>query len=206
MHKIILIGLILAGLIIKIKNKKKTKLDILIKIIFIVLSIGLFIICLAYLIILGPEYIPHAKTDFKSYADFREQTHDFYPDKQPLSAKDIKYYYYTGKFDTLSAVSFTVNGQDFVTLSEQYKTKFKEYDDYSSDGYVRYKNQTIPEDFIAEENLDFLNDMIDGNLSNYIIVEYMRTGNSESKTMLGTIGNASSGQFVIFYCRDAFPE
>lgn len=160
----------------------------------------------AFLIIFWREYIPRTKTNFKTYQNFRDKTHNYYPDEPPVSAREIKYYYYEGKFDDFSAVAFTVDAQDFASLSERYTEYFKQFKDYAGTGYVRYKNQTLPENFIQNENLDFLSDMMDGNLSDYKIVEYMGSGNSESKTMMGAIGNESTGKFLIFYCRDAFPK
>lgn len=188
----------------KEKKTEKRKWHLFSKI--LVILFGVYVIWAILWALCHGHIIPYTKTNFKSYEAFREMTHNFYPDEQPASATEIKYYYYDGAFDDFSAVAFTVDAQDFASLSQWYTEYFQQFEDSSGDGYVRYENQALPENFIQDKNLDLLSDMIDGNISDYKIVEYTGSGNSETKTMLGAIGNESTGQFIIFFGKDAFPE
>lgn len=184
----------------KVKKKTKKRISLFSKI--IILLFGMWVLWGIWILGLN-ELFPYTKRNFVSYEDFLDKTDNYYPDVQPASADEIQYYYYEGKFDDFSAVAFTVDAEDFERLSERYIEWF-EKDHGSCD--VRYENQALSENFIKEENLDFLKDMMDGDCSDYIIVEYMGSGNSEIKTMEGAIGNVSTGRFIIFSCRDAFPE
>lgn len=151
--------------------------------------------------------IPYTKTNFKSYDAFREKTNNYYPDEQPESAGEIKYYYYHGMFDNFSAVAFTVDTSDFAHLSERYIIYFEKFRFDSTDGSARYENQAIPENFMQEENIEFLNDMIEGSLDNYKIVEYYGSSKiSERRSVLGVVGNESTGEIIIFDGYDCFPE
>ena len=144
------------------ETNKKSKLRSIGKRIVLLSGIGVGGIFLTLLILFMVQFIiPYTKTNFKSYEAFREKTHNYYPDELPASASEIKYYYYNGKFDNFSAVAFTVNAQDFANLRERYTIYFKQFRFNSSYGSARYENQTIPENFLKEETVEFLNDMMD---------------------------------------------
>ncbi len=186
---------------------KKANLYILCKRLVLGIGTGVLGSVLLILLLLIIKCMPHTKTNFKSYEAFREKTHDYYPNEQPASASKIKYYYCTRDFDEFSAVAFTVNKQDFIELSEYYRMYFEKSILQVTSNATRYQNQAIPENFIRDENIEFLNEMIDERLENYTIVEYYGSSkSSERRTVEGVIGNESTGEIIILFGYDCFPE
>lgn len=127
---------------------KKTSLLRIIMIICVVwISFGLGAVAML-LFHMAPEIIPHTKTDFASYEEFREATFDYFPDQLPDSAREIRYYTYVGKMDNISAIAFVVDEQDYVLVSDRYKAFFFDYDS-------RYENQVCTNQFVQDQQLLF---------------------------------------------------
>ena len=190
--------------------------------------LGFVLVCAAFLLWIFwdgflVDYIPYTKTNFRSYEEFRERTHNYFPDALPSSARDIKYYFYEGKLDEFYAVGFTADMQDYEEIKNHYAEYFEEFrkkrphvsflNGESFESYIqkyepsdRYKNLEVSPNFIQEENLDFLNDMMNDNISNYIIIDYIGGENTERKTISGVIVNEGAGEIIIFEGQDVFPK
>lgn len=72
------------------RGSEKTSLPRIVFIIFLTwISPGVIRLAL-FRIMMAPEFIPHAKTDFVSYGEFREAMSKYYPDQLPDSAREIR--------------------------------------------------------------------------------------------------------------------
>ena len=187
-----------------VKEKCKKKKGLL-HYIFIGLVI-LFIIYVLYgvwMIVLRPT-IPHTKTNFKSYAAFREKAFDFFPSALPDSASDISYYSYSGNFDECLGVAFTLESKDYPEVISEFENTYKKM---NRDKWEKsYTNEVLNGQFSEDKNLSFLQSLAGDNLNGYQIIFYIGSGSDETPSSFGVLGNEKKGRIVAFYVKDAFPE
>lgn len=185
------------------QNKKTLKYKLL-KIVNVIVHVILIIFIVWFFWVLWEaclkELFPYTKTSFESYKDFREITDNYYPDEQPASASDIKYYFYEGHFDDRSAVSFIVDEKDLKHLEDHYTAYFDKFD-------TKIMNRTIQKTFTSSEGIEYLDTFLNERIQDYRIVAYITSGSgSDVKDSMGVICNDKTGEFIIFSSRDAFPK
>ena len=169
-----------------------------------IILFGTLILWGMWYIVLRPT-IPHTKTNFKSYAAFREKAFDFFPNELPDSASDIMYYSYTGNFDKCLGVAFTLEPKDYSEVLSEFENWYKKMTD-RGEWAKSYTKEALKDQFSQDKNLFFLESLAGDNLSDYQIIRYIGSGLDEAPSSCGVLGNEKTGRIVAFHLKDAFPE
>lgn len=211
-------GIKMRGNMVK-KNKtvnKYFRFGVIVFLVFLILGVWVF----RYL-----KILPYTRRLFISYSSFYEKaaadTFHAYPNELPSSAKDIRYFYYTGSLDKMTEVSCIVNEEEYQELketyqiiytakAERYKKKFKqEQEDYQmkrrtyepTELYHYVFNGTVTSEFLETEHLDYLGKTMHGEFGNYSILVYCRV--NQGGTMFGVLSNDENHEIIFFNFQDA---
>ena len=151
---------------------------------------------------------PYTRRWFINYSAFKNKTAgtlEHYPQELPVSAENIKYFYYTGWFDKKTGISFTINKEEYQKFKETSlysytadKEKYQEEFQHAKDEYILKKRDNEPEDW--EWDIIF-HDAAD----DYTIVVYKKVESAgESCYLSGIFCNDSTNEIVLFAFKDTF--
>lgn len=216
-------------------------------IICIICAMAVIIICVVgvtLMYIAGPyiiENLPHKKTNFKTYEEFSVHKKQYYPDRLPDDATEIKYYYYYAFNIHADAVAFSVKKDDYELMKSEAEEWFKKYveadigrnapqtsitnmgnisnikynngnfQEVSSikdyyieyiDGRKEYYDMSMNEDILRNEDYSFLKSLNIGDLSDYLIVGYIYSGDEKDEITQCVLANDNTRRLVYFYYGD----
>lgn len=173
------------------------------------------------------QILPYTQKWFTSYDSFSKKTDRVlapYPMALPSSAGDIRYFYYTGGLDTKTGISFTVSDEDYHDLKERNLSSFtaaredyqKSYQDYKEEYHEESGNHEVEDwrwyvfnekvtpDFLKEEKLEYLGEILRDKAEDYTILAYEKGtgGEKEAYTLQGIICNDETNEIVMFGFKD----
>lgn len=155
------------------------------------------------------HYIPIQKTHFRDYdAFYRKIGDNRFPREFPDTAEDPKYYFYTGQFDKMYGVSFIVGEEEFQELKLSYFSEYTElaieYETSESINYLFHEKLTDP--FIQDEKIAFVRELMREEADRYSILAFEKAENFDFVYRFGVFLNDLTGEFIILYFQDAFPQ
>ena len=168
----------------------------------LVILLTCIILCGIWVVFLKPA-IPRTKTNFNTYEAFREETFDFFPDRLPVSAHDIKYYSYSGDFDNSYGVSFSLESQDYTSLQAQYEEWYKK-ETADINWEETHINEKLTNQFSKDAYFSTLESLAHEDINNYQIICYIRSICDGISTSFIILGNEQTYNMIVFYSRDAF--
>ena len=198
-------------------------------------GIGITALCviLVLSVLWGSKILPWTWRWYISYGSFYQaakKTAGPYPEKLPSSAENVSYYYYTGMFDTKTAVSFILDGEEYEEQKKRYlllytadeeehqrdrqeyleecQSEYGKIPDWAAEDNVRFVfDENVSSDFLEKEGLEYLKKVFHNTVDDYIILAYKGIGDTKGGKLCnleGVLCNDETNEMVIFDFRDAF--
>lgn len=148
-----------------------------------------------------------------------------YPEELPSSAENVNYYYYTWMFDTKTAVSFILDGEEYQEQKEQYLLLYtadeeENYQEYQEEWLSEYGevpdwaekwesdyvfDEKLTTDFLEEEELEYLRKVFHDSEDHYTILAYKGDAEGGERCYLeGVFCNDKTNEVVMFGFTDMF--
>lgn len=189
----------------KIDTNQSSKLEIL----FIRIGVAVIIIVFFWMLWDGflKNVVPHTRTYFFSYSSFRrEEQAACFPDQLPASTKNVRYYCYRGNQDSKIGVAFIIEDDD--EYNEMKAFYVEQYIGTSLEDkevlYRRYlMNQALTVQFIDENDIDFINELLLNDASEYKIVGCENLKQHIKDRLQGVLCNDATQEIIIFDYWDA---
>ncbi len=183
--------------VIRMRRKKKLLIATILIILFILFG-RVFLILWESVFV---DIVPYKKTEFEDYNEFYQQSiRNFFPSELPVSATNIEYYYYSGMLDKIYALSFSTDDVGLEYMKEIY---WSHYDILiESDTIVYVFDKQLTYDFVNVEKIQFLEELLEGDLEQYEILAYEKGCNEHSDVKSCVLYNDETNKFVISFYHD----
>ncbi len=197
-------------------------------------GIGITVLCILPVLscLWGLEILPWTWRWYISYGSFYQAADKIvghYPKKLPSSVENVSYYYYTGMFDTKTAVSFILDEEQYKEQKEQYlllytadeeehqkdrqeyleecQSEYGEIPDWAAEDNVQFVfGENVTSDFLEEDELDYLDEIFHDTTGQYMVLAYTKgvVESGERNVLHGVFCNDKENEIVIFAFTDAF--
>lgn len=148
-----------------------------------------------------------------------------YQEELPSSAENVNYYYYTWMFDTKTAVSFILDGEEYQEQKELYLLLYtadeeENYQEYQEEWLSEYGevpdwaekwesdyvfDEKLTTDFLEEEELEYLEKVFHDSVDQYTILAYKGDAEGGERCYLeGVFCNDKTNEVVMFGFTDMF--
>ncbi len=193
-------------------------------------GIGITILCVLPVLscLWGSKIFPWTWRWFICYGFFYQTTGTVaghYPEKLPSSAENVSYYYYTGMFDTKTAVSFILDGEEYEDQKKRYLLLYtadeeENHQEYLEEWLSEYGeipdwaekwesdyvfDKKLTSDFLEEEELEYLEKVFHESADRYTILAYKGDAEGGERCYLeGVFCNDETNEVVMFGFTDMF--
>ncbi len=170
--------------------------------------------------------LPHTRRWFLNYGSFQNKIYNsstihHYPQELPADTEYIRYFYYTGWFDTKTGISFMLGKDEYEKQKESCLLPYlKDEEEYQMDQPPRidaYGNnnsdarlkdegivydEEITQDLLETENLDYLNNIFQGNAEDYRMLVCEKKGKTVPRYLYGVCCRDETNEIVMFAFKD----
>jgi len=191
------------------KQKTDTNQSSKLEILFIRIGVAVIIIVFFWMLWDGflKNVVPHTRTYFLSYSSFRrEEQAAFFPDQLPASTKNVRYYCYRGNQDSKIGVAFIIEDDDeYNEMKAFYREQYiGSSPEDKEELYQRYlMNQPLTVQFMDENDLVFIEELLLNDVSNYKIVGSKNLKQDIWNRIEGVVCNDVTQEIIVFRYVDA---